>query len=331
MVRLRNIVIVVLTAMVTTANAQKDVTGFLNYGIDNARVLSEQYLMPHSKMISSALIQDFEATARVKHLGGVDLKMGINYSFVPVSDYLFDVNDMISSGVLSNISLVSGSVEKAPTVANRFLQGQHRPVLEYGGEENEMPNGSDFSSMMSPVVSVSVGIALNTEIGLNYMLPFGSDNAGDALMFGAAVKHSLKNYFPFLRRSPFLQVALTGNYSKYSSSIDVSYRGQTGQELSIDASGYGGGLLAGMDFPAFGFTGKVGYAVTRNTFSLDGVFSGIPSDGDISSPDLITYDDGFMNYGIGVFFRFYRLRISGNYTYGLYSTINAALAFEFGH
>jgi hypothetical protein len=324
-------VLVVLTAVVTTAKAQKDVTGFLNYGIDNARVLSEQYLMPHSKMISSALISDLEATARVKHLGGVDIKMGINYSFVPASDYLFNINEMISSGALSNISLVSGSVEKAPTVAKRFLQGQERPVLEYEGVENEMPNGSDFSSMMAPVVSVSVGIALNTEIGLNYMLPFGTDEAGDALMFGATVKHSLKNYFPFLRRSPFLQVALTGSYSKYSSSIDVSYMGQTEQELSIDASGYGGGLLIGMDFPAFGFTGKVGYAVTGNTFSLDGVFSGIPSDGDITSPDLITYDDGFMNYGIGMFFRFYRFRISGNYTYGLYSSINAALAFEFGH
>ena len=324
--------VLLLVSFFSVMNAQKDVTGFLNYGLFNAKVLSGQYLMPHSKMISSAMITDMEATARVKHLGGVDLKVGINYSFVPVSDFLFNVDDMISAGMLKDISLVSGSVEKAPTVASRFLQGQGRPVLDYNSDGgSEMPNGSGFASMMAPVAALSAGIGANTEIGVRYMLPFSSEEAGDAKMYGVTLKHSLKRYFPFLRRTPFLQAAIVGNFSQYSSNIEVSYKGQAGQGLDISAMGYGGGLLVGMDFPVFGFTGNIGYAVTTNEFSLKGTFSDVPSDGILQSPDLVTYDDGFMNYGVGIFFRFYRFRISGNYTYGLYSAINAALAFEFGY
>ena len=326
------ILVLVLVSFFSGIKAQKDVTGFLNYGLFNAKVLSGQYLMPYSKMISSAFITDLEATARVKHPGGIDFKIGINYSFVPVSDFLFNVDDMISAGVLKDVVLASGSVVKSPTVAKRFLQGQERPVLKYGSNaETEMPNGSGFSSMMSPVVALSVGIGANTEIGARYMLPFSTGDAGDATMYGITLKHSLKKYLPFLRRTPFLQAAIVGNFSQYKSNIDVSYKGQTDQQLNISAMGYGGGLLVGMEFPVFGFTGNIGYAVTSNEFSLEGIFSEVPSDGTLQSPELVTFDDGFMNYGIGIFFRFYRFRISGNYTYGLYSAVNAALAFEFGY
>ncbi len=312
-------------------NAQNAVTGFLDYGLSNAKVLSEEYLMPQSKMVSSALIADFQSTAGVKHLGGIDLKIGVNYAFVPTADYLFNVEDMISENLLTGITLADGSVVKAPTVAKRFLQGQGRPRLNYNGEVSEMPNGSDYSSMLSPVVGLSVGLSLNTEIGFSYMLPNGDDNSGNVTMFGVNIKHSLKNYLPFIRRTPFLQMALTGSYSKYSSTTDVSYKDQTGQELSIDATGYGGGLLVGMDFPVFGFTGKVGYYMTQNTFTLDGTFTDIPTDGTVQSPELFTAEEGFMDFGVGMFFRFYRFRLSANYSYGLYSALNAGIAFEFGN
>ncbi len=311
--------------------AQKDVTGFLNYGLSNAKVLSEKYLMPQSKMVSSALIADFQSTARVKHLGGVDLKIGVNYAFVPTADYLFNVEDMISGGLLTGITLADGSVVKAPTVAKRFLQGQSRPQMNYNGEITEMPNGSDYSSMLSPIVGLSVGLSLNTEIGFSYMLPNGDDNSGNAKMYSINLKHSLKNYLPFIRRTPFLQMALAGSYSKYRSTTDVSYNEQTGQELTIDASGYGGGLLVGMDFPVFGFTGKVGYYMTQNTFTLDGTYTGIPVDGTVESPELFTNEEGFINFGVGMFFRIYHFRLSANYSYGLYSALNAGIAYEFGN
>jgi len=328
---IKYIQILIFVLIFTGIKAQKDVTGFLNYGLNNAKVLSQSYLLPQSRMISSALTADFESTARVKHLGGVDLKAGINYSFTPTSDFLFDVQEMISAGMLKDVTLAAGSVIKAPTVAKRFLHGQERPSLEYAGAESEMPNGSDYNSMLSPVVSVSVGIALNTEIGFNYMLPLGDENTDDATMYGVTLKHSLKNYLPFLRHTPFLQMAIAGNYSKYSSSTAVSYHGQTGQKLTVDAAGYGGGLIVGMDYPVFGFTGNVGYSVTKNSFALDGTFTDVPEDGVVESPELTTYDDGFVNFGVGMFFRVYHFRLSANYTYGLYSALNAGIAYEFGY
>ncbi len=313
------------------ATAQKDVTEFLNYGLGNAKVLSEQYLMPQSKMVENSFSNGWFATAKVHKFGGIDIQAGVNYVFVSAGDLLFNVKDMVDAGALPGITLADGSVTQAPTVSNEFLQGQGRPQLIYDGVTTEMPNGSGYSSMLSPIVGVTIGISLNTEIAFRYMLPNGDSNSGDVTMYGVALKHSLKNYLPFVRRTPYLQLALTGNYSSYKSSLDVSYNSQPGQELNADATGYGGGMIIGMDFPVFGFMGSVGYATSESTFTLDGTFSDIPGEADILSPELATYSNGYINYGAGMFFRLYRFRISANYSYGLYSMLSAQIAFEIGN
>ena len=150
-------------------------------------------------------------------------------------------------------------------------------------------------------------------------------------MYGVAIKHSIKNYLPFIRRTPFLQLALAGNYSLYKSSLDVSYKSQPEQKLNVDATGYGGKMIIGMDFPVFGFMGAVGYSNSESTFSLDGTFSDVPGEADVQSPELAAYSNGYVNYGLGMFFRLYRFRVSASYSYGLYSMINAQIAFEIGN
>lgn len=327
---LKYIQVVFIMIFHQVAIAQTDVTEFLNFGLDNAKLLSERYLMPQGKMVENSLTGGWFATAKVHHLGGIDIQAGVNYVFVSTGDYLFNVEKMIGSGTLQNISLANGSVIQAPTVSKEFLQGQERPLLDYNGVTTEMPNGSGYNSMLSPLVGITVGISLNTEIALRYMLPVGDPNSGDATMYGVALKHSLKNYIPFIRRTPFLQLALAGNYSSYSSSLDVSYKSQSGQALKVDATGYGGELIVGMDFPVFGFIGAVGYANTESAFSLDGTFIDVPG-GTVESPELVTYNNGYVDYSLGIFFRFYQFRISANYSYGLYSMLNAQLAFELGN
>jgi len=311
--------------------AQKDVTSFLNFGVDNAKILSEQYLMPQSKMVENSFSRGWFTTAKVHKLGGLDIQVGVNYVFVSAGDFLFNVKNMVSAGTLPGIALAEGSVEQAPTVSNEFLQGQKLPQLVYNEVTTDMPNGSGYSSMISPLVGITVGISLNTEIAFRYMLPNGDSNSGDVTMYGAALKHSLKNYLPFVRRTPYLQLAVTGNYSSYTSSLNISYKSQSGQELKADATGYGGGVIVGMDFPVFGFMGSVGYAVSESTFTLKGTFSDIPGESDATSPMLAEYSSGYINYGAGIFFRLYRFRISANYSYGLYSMLNAQIAFEIGN
>ncbi len=313
------------------ATAQKDVTGFLNYGLNNAKLLSEQYLTPQSKMVENSFSNGWFSTAKVHKFGGLDIQAGVNYVFVSADDFLFNVKDMVDAGVLPGAFLANGSVAQTPTVANKFLQGQERPQLVYNGVTSEMPNGSGYSSMLSPLVGITLGISINTEIAFRYMLPNGDSNSGDVTMYGVAIKHSLKNYLPFVRRTPYLQLALTGNYSSYKSSVDVSYNSQSGQELNAEATGYGGGMVIGMDFPVFGFMGNVGYAMSESTFSLNGTFSDVPGEADVISPELASYSNGYVNYGLGMFLRLYRFRISANYSYGLYSILSAQIAFEIGN
>lgn len=329
----RTIILQIFLALLTVQNvsSQKDVTGFLEYGLNNAKVLSEQYLMPQNKMISTTLSGGWFVTAKVHHLGGLDIKAGINYVFTPSDDFLFNVNDMITSGVLQNVTLTDNHIVMAPTVSKKFLQGQNRPSLDYNGEVTEMPNGTDFKSLLSPVVGLSVGISLNSEISFRYMIPLNDENNGKASMYGISLKHSLKNYLPFLRRTPHLQMSLAGNYSGYKTSVDVSYRDQSGQSLSMEATGYGGKLLVGMDFPTFGFLGSAGYAVSESTYTLDGTFSDVPGEATLNSPVIAEYDEGYIDLSLGVFFRFYNFRINASYSYGLYSMLNAGLAFEFGN
>jgi len=328
---LKYIRVIALAVFFQNAAAQKDVVQLLNYGLDNAKVLSGEYLMPQNKMLQSVMSAGWFTTAKVHHLGGFDVKAGMNYTYVPASDFLFNVAALVNEGSLQDISMVEGSVVKAPTVSKVFMEGQGRPVLDYNGAVSEMPNGSGFDQLVSPLVGVSVGISLNTEIAFRYMIPVKDSYSGDAKMWGAAFKHSLKNYLPFIRRTPFLQLALAGNYSYYGSTIDVSYKSQTGQSLNVDATGYGGKLLIGMDMPVFGFIAAVGYNYSENVFDLKGTFSDVPGETVLESPGLTEYDEGFMDYGIGMFFRFYHFRLSANFYYGTYPVLNARLAYEFGN
>ncbi len=312
------------------ATAQKDVTEFLNFGLDNAKALSEQYLMPQGRMIENTFSEGWFTTAKVHKFGGLDIQAGINYVFVSTDYYVFNVEKMINRGELNNVSLGT-PVILAPTVSKEFLGGQERPRLDYLGVTTEMPNGSDYNSMISPLVGISVGIALNTEIALRYMIPVGDKKNGDATMYGVALKHSLKNYIPFIRRAPFLEVALAGNYSLYESSLDVSYKTQPEQKLNVSATGYGGKMIVGMDFPVFGFMGAIGYANSESTFSLAGTFSDVPGEPDVQSPELVAFSNGYLNYSFGIFLRLFRFRLSTNVSYGLYSMVNAQIAFELGN
>lgn len=330
-IKMQYIQFLIILVFCQTATAQKDVTEFLNYGLSNAQVLSEEYLMPQSKMVEQSFNRGWFATAKVHKFGGIDIQAGMNYVFVAADDFLFNVNSMVDAGLLTGITLADGSVAQAPTVSNEFLQGQDRPMLIYNGVTSEMPNGSGYSSMLLPQVGVTIGISLNTEVAFRYVLSNGDSNSGDVTMYGVALKHSLKSYLPFIRRTPYLQLALTGNYSSYKSSIDVSYNSQSNQELKTDAAGYGGGVLIGMDFPVFGFMGSAGYAMSESTYSLNGTFSYVPGEEDIVSPQLASYSNGYVNYGLGIFFRLYRFRISANYSYGLYSSLNAQIAYEIGN
>ncbi|NPA37494.1 MAG: hypothetical protein GXO47_11670 [Chlorobi bacterium] len=333
MMRRRITAIPIFFALISGQNifSQKDVTGFMEYGLNNARVLSEQYLMPQNKMISNLLSEGWFVTAKVHHPGGFDIKAGINYVFTPSADYLFNVGDMIKSGILPGVTLAENSVAIAPTVSKRFLQGQNRPALEYAGNTAEMPNGSDLNSILSPVITASVGVALNSEISFRYMIPLEDDNYGKATMYGAAFKHSLKSYLPFLRHTPFLQMAIAGNYSVYETSTGVSYHNQPDQKLNIESTGYGGKFITGMDFPSFGFTGTVGYAVSESTFSLEGTFNDVPGESILNSPELVSYSENYIDISLGVFFRFYNFRINASYSNGLYSIMNAGISFEFGN
>lgn len=328
---LKYIRVIALAGFFQNATAQKDVVQMLNYGLDNAKVLSGEYLLPQNRMIQNTMSVGWFSTAKIHHPGGFNIKAGMNYTYVPVSDFLFNVAALINDGSLQDISVAEGSVVQAPTVSKVFMQGQGRPALNYGGTVSEMPNGSGFDYLISPLVGVSVGISVNTEIAFRYMIPVKDSYSGDAKMYGVALKHSLKSYLPFIRRTPFLQLALAGDYSYYGSTIDVSYKSQPDQSLKIDATGYGGKLLIGMDMPVFGFLATIGYNYSKNIFDLKGTFTDVPGETVLESPGLTKYNEGFMDYGIGMFVRFCNFRLSANFYYGTYSVLNAQLAYEFGN
>jgi hypothetical protein len=311
---------------------QSQVVEFLDYGLTNGQVFSEVFLKSYGKQLGETMNGGWFVTAKVLRPGKVELGVHVNYVTVASADRLYNVEQMISNGELTDVTLADGSVVKAPTVANQFFQNQERPRLDYGEEIRQLPNGSNFGYLVTPTFNVSVGLPLNTELALRYQLPYEDKNIGVATLYGVALKHSIKNYLPFIRRTPFLQVALMGNYALYENKLGVSYRGQNGQELVTEASAYGGKMLIGMDFPVIGFNAGVGYSTYEAAFKFSGSFESIPGETTaVQSPELFRMNDARMVYELSAFMRLLQFRIGASYSISSYSMISGQLVYEFGN
>jgi hypothetical protein len=149
---------------------------------------------------------------------------------------------------------------------------------------------------------------------------------GTAGLWGFGLKHSLKDYIPFLKRVPFWNMALLGAYTNFDSNLklpDVEEAIYDGR-LGIKSSAYTARLLVGANFPIISFFAGMGYGNANSDFNVSGDFY----ETEIDQVGFGYATDGF-DFNIGTRLRFGIIAISADYSTGDYNMYNVGVGFNF--
>src|SRR5690554_4238051 len=268
---LSSLLLVFLLLLPVGLKAQKQVTDFLEMGVEDARIVSEAYLQPYGEMLGKSLNGGWYNSAGVHRIGGFDLTFGVNMAMVPDVGKTFDVEALLPQ-MSAGWSLEDPNLYMAPTAAGSMPEAL-RPGLRYQGEPVlTLPDGSGFDKLPAPMVQAAVGLPWDTEVALRFIPSTSLGDAGKINLYGFGVKHSLKQYIPFLKRMPMLQSSLMLGYTRLGSDVGVSYAGGSDQQLEITSGAFTSRLLVGLNMPILALYTGVGYGTTNSDFALKGEY-----------------------------------------------------------
>jgi hypothetical protein len=331
---------------------------FFAGGAEDAEKLFEGYLSPYFNAFGTSLTGGWYNTAKPHSLGGFDVTVTFNTAIVPSSDQTFDLSTL---GLETLIA--SDGEELTPTVAGKNETGSlmYYNIPEVGTEDIkafDMPKGTGFPYIPSPMLQLGIGLIKDTEVIGRFMPTYSSGDAKIG-MWGVGVIHGLKQWIPFIKRVPVLNLSLQYGFTKLNSEIglnvnpgdieavDYTSNAWNNQSLEFVTKSHTGNLLISADLPIVCFYGGVGFASTKTNLMLVGDFPSIDVErsaleGHASVTDESTLPDPinseFSNsdgsitkprYNAGMRFKFAVVTLQFDYTYATYSMVTAGLGISF--
>jgi hypothetical protein len=322
----RTLMVVVAGSLSIATMAQEPLRDFFQAGKANAEVLTKSYLRPYGEMLGTSLNAGWYNTAKVHKLGGFDLTFSVMNSVAPSSAKTFDANNI----GLSNVSVSGDGI--APTVAGEM---DSRPSISPVGGDSEgvqfvLPNGSGNDKLPLPMLQAAVGLPFNTEVMARVVPKMKFGDAGEVSVLGFGVKHSLKDYIPFVKRVPFLQLSLLAGYTSFDSSTDIPGTPQvevTDGALDISSGAFTSRLLVGANFPLIAIYTGVGYGSANSDFSVNGQYDvNVESyQKTFTDPFTLGYKTSGIDFNAGLRLRLGFLALHADYTVADYSVLTAGV------
>nr|WP_321409900.1 DUF6588 family protein [uncultured Carboxylicivirga sp.] len=309
----------ILLLIAGNINAQKNMPlDLLKGGVNDANAIAKEYLRPYGEMLGVNLNSGWYNSAKVHKLAGFDITISGSYTTAPSSKESFDISKL----TLEQLQVMDGSTI-APTMAGdkgREIAFEHKDVP---GQELVSLKGSGMNTFVSPMVQGAVGLPFHTEIMGRFMPRVEYGDYGKAYMWGLGLKHSLKDYIPFVKRIPVLQLSALAAYTHFESKLGVA--GEVGNgNLETMANAYTGRILIGANLPVIAFYSGVGYGNTKSSFDVIGDFGDLPN-----NPIALDYSTGNFDFNVGMRLRLAIFSIHADYTVGDYSVITAGVGINF--
>jgi hypothetical protein len=329
----RTFILMVAGFLSLASVAQEPLRDFFQGGVDDARTLSKAYLKPYGEMLGTSLNAGWYNTAKVHKLGGFDITFSVMNSVAPSSAQSFDLNALD----LNNFAVQGAGqndVVLTPTVAGEMGESQ-RPFLtplidgEYPTNDGfRMPNGSGNDKLPLPMLQAAVGLPFNTEVMARVVPKMKFGDAGEVSVLGFGVKHSLKDYIPFVKRVPFLQLSLLAGYTSFDSSTDIPGTPQvevTDGALDISSGAFTSRLLVGANFPLIAIYTGVGYGSANSDFSVNGRYTVESIQETFTDPFTLGYKTSGIDFNAGLRLRLGFLALHADYTVADYSVLTAGV------
>jgi len=302
---------------------QGQIVDFLKAGQADANALSQAYLLPYGEMLGVNLNSGWYNSAKVHKIGGFDITLSASYTTAPNSKKSFDPNNL-------NLTTVeAANAGMAPTMA-----GDDNKSMAFVLQDD--PTGTPVMTMegagadafVNPMIQAAVGLPFHTEIMGRFMPKVSYGDFGEAGLWGIGLKHSIKDYIPFVKRVPFLQASVLAAYTDFGAKLSVNEPGIGLGELKTSAGAFTSRLLVGVNIPVVSFYTGLGYGTTTSNFDLLGSF--VDGDNnDLVDPIALEYQTNGFDFNAGMRIRLAVISLHADYTVGEYSVITAGIGINF--
>jgi len=368
------VMVLMLLSGAPRAQAQiGDAGEILRAGAGDATLLMENYLKPFGAGFGANLNAGWVNMARPHQPFGFDLRVNAGLAFVPSSDRLFNVNNV----AFQELQLLSGSAATPTISGDDFTDTRLGRNFTYedpntGQNVTEelysfmMPEGIGFPYVPAPMVQLTVGAVMDTDVSFRYFPSTQIDDVGSIGMFGIGAKHGLNQWLPGGNTLP-VDLSVQLGYTRLT--MDASFEvlpdidGEThvpqgyesnaarwrNQGMDFVASGFTGNVLVGKTFPVLSLFGGLGFQSSNVSITTPGSYpitvpnenydpnaaSGSPNSKpkiveSIESPiDLSLDGENSVHALAGFRIRLSLLTISGSYTLAKYPVANVGVGFSF--
>lgn len=309
--------------------SQIDIGDILQAGAADANVLAKPYLNPWGQMLGRSLNAGWYSSAKVHKLLGFDITITGAYTTSPSSDATFDIakyEDKLQTFHVESDNSISPSVAGEMAEASRpVLRANDDPI---GITDFTMPNGSGIDYLITPMVTVGVGLPMGFELKGRFAPKIEIGDAGSFSLWGLGVQKDLKDYIPGVKHVPVLNISILAAYTNLSSSVDVDTQMSENSTMDIGSSAFTTRLLVGANLPVVAFYAGVGLNKSSSDFDVLGDYTLMDSSS-IKDPIKVSYSNSSVDFNIGMRVRLGVIGIHADYTVGEYSSITAGLGINF--
>jgi hypothetical protein len=345
--------------LINITRAQVDDLGsFMATGKEDAQKLMQAYLSPYLNAFGACLTGGWYNTAKTHKPGGFDLTITGNMAIVPSKYRTFNVDEL----ELQSLTIIPGTESESPTVAGKDNKGPQMNYKNIAGLENrqafQLPSGTNFPYVPIPMIQLGVGLFKDTEITGRYVPKIGVGKNNDIGMWGVGLKHGLKQWIPFIKKIPVLNLTLQGGYTRLNTNLGIKVTPENigleefntlpipsetwnDQKLILQTNSYTGNLIVSADLRIVCFYGGVGFATTKTNLKMKGYYptlvitGGSPalarSDKDPISFEVKNQDGGTTKprFNAGMRLKFGVFTLHFDYTRANYNVATAGIGLSF--
>jgi hypothetical protein len=355
--RLKAILVFVIIVS-STSFAQLDNVDFLKSGGTDGGKIIQAYLSPYVNAFGAGLSGGWYNTAKPHKFGGFDITSSFSVGIVPTSAQTFDVGKLgLTTLNGSGLSpTVAGADKNGPTLTSKTLV-LGNPVASF-----TLPKGTNWRYIPAPALQIGLGLPLGTEVKVRYLPKINIGDKGDVKLWGVGLMHSIMQYLPGHKLSPF-DVSVFGGYTKLEANLklpmdpDPSVPMATGytwptnafldQNLKLTVAAYNVSAIASVNLKVITFYCGLGYNKTSTEIKITGNFPMPSADPALpATPTGIRYNSTSLLKGsdikipafntnpnlranIGFRLKLAIVTIHADYTRAMYNVLSAGLGFSF--
>jgi hypothetical protein len=285
-------------------------TDFLKGGVNDAKVLFQEYLKPYANILGTNLNAGWYNTAKPHKLGGFDITFTMNAAMAPSADQIFDVSKL----TLSSEATVTGGTT-SPTIAGKNTD--NRPTIAYSKTapapltgkiqyaSYKLPDGTGLNLLPTPMAQLGIGLPFGTDVTIRYLPSIDLGDVGNIGLWGVGIKHSIKQWIPVISKIPVLDITAQGGYTKLSTSAKLNYTPADivvgsvaavdyvndpnkwlGQKLELGVSAWTVNLVISETIPILCFYQAIGYSSSDVNLGLKGNFPFTSIETNVTNPNF---------------------------------------------